>query len=1075
MKKYNLIKSLEHFLVSQVIMRGFGVVCMLLFTLSIQAQNAENIVVTGTVTDAATNEPLMGARVSLADNPSYSVMADELGNFTMKLSDKNTILLFSMPDYVVREIPVQGKTEINAQLYPDHFKTEYKTVEVLSGTDRKTYLLNSVNTASDFDNTTSVSVETEIQKQLGGSVRTITRSGTPGVGASMFVRGLNSLNANAQPLILVDGIVYDLQLNSSSIHQGFYSNPLTNIDMNDIESVSVIKDGNSIYGSKAANGIISIKTKRGIDMTTKITANFSFGVNEKPSLPDMMNAEQYRIYASNQVEGWYNYNNKNVKDYADDFRFLDNDPTKSYYNMYHNNTDWSDEIYRNGFVQNYSVAVNGGDEVALYNFSMSYTQNEGTIEESSMERLNTRFNSDIKLSSKLFANVDVSVNRVTRDLSDDGVSSISSPGYISLIKAPILASHRYVTSTGEMSPKLSDFDEIDPNNPVSNPVAIVENALGTSSRIGFNIRANPYYKFTDNLILGTTFSYNFTRVKESFFIQEYGIAPRYLEGSSNTIIKNEVRDLAQRQSSVFSDTRINWNLNFDKTHNLALLGGFRYMSDSYESDIPRGYNTGNDNIKVLTTGLALKEITGENEIWKSMSWYLNADYDFQKKYFLTLTASADASSRFGDETDNGVDMFGVNWAIFPSASAGWLISSEEFMNNVSFVDLLKLRVSYGLTGNDDINSYAGRSYFQSVNYLGGAVGLQMASLQNTSIQWETTKKAGVGLDVNLFNDRLSLTADLYKSTTDNLLTQKMADEKSGFGYYWTNEGKLQNQGYEVSFNSRVVNTRDFTWELGASVGHYKNEILKLPEGDYTTDIYGGSILTSVGNPVGVFYGYKTDGVFATTAEVAEANNLYMIDKTGAVKYYGAGDVHFVDQNDDNRIDDNDKVIIGDPNPDIYGTINTKFKYKRVSLDALFTYSYGNDVYNYLRSQLESGASLANQTTAMVNRWTTEGQRTSMPKAVYGDPMGNNVFSDRWIEDGSYLRLKSLTLAYELPFNLTFLQGVTVWASANNLFTVTKYLGSDPEFSVSNSVLYQGIDAGLTAQGRSYFIGVKINL
>jgi len=248
----------------------------------------------------------------------------------------------------------------------------------------------------------------------------------------------------------------------------------------------------------------------------------------------------------------------------------------------------------------------------------------------------------------------------------------------------------------------------------------------------------------------------------------------------------------------------------------------------------------------------------------------------------------------------------------------------------------------------------------------------------------------------------------------------------------------------------------------------------LPDGDFTTDILDGTVLTAVGHPVGVFYGYRTLGVFSTSAEAAQSG-LYREDASGKPVYYQAGDVHFADNNFDSKISDDDKQIIGDPNPDFYGSISNRFKYKRITLDVLCNYSVGNDVYNYVRSQLESASTFYNQTVAVASRWQTEGDKTMVPKAAYGDPNGNNLFSDRWIEDGSYFRLKTITLSYDIPFDSPYLQGITVWASANNLWTWSQYLGSDPEFAMNNKVIYQGIDGGLTPLSKSFYVGLKFNL
>jgi hypothetical protein len=340
---------------------------------------------------------------------------------------------------------------------------------------------------------------------------------------------------------------------------------------------------------------------------------------------------------------------------------------------------------------------------------------------------------------------------------------------------------------------------------------------------------------------------------------------------------------------------------------------------------------------------------------------------------------------------------------------------------------------------------------------------------------ETVKKQNVGLDLSVFNNRLSISGDLFKHTTSDLLTMKQLKSIAGLDYYWANGGKLENRGYEISLNAKALVLNNFQWELGGSLANYKNKILELPDGDYTTKILGGEVLTSVENPAGLFYGYKTEGVFSTTQEATDAN-LKIADYTG-VGYipFTAGDMRFADLHKDGIIDEKDKTVIGDPNPDFTGSFNTRLVYKKLSVTALFNFSYGNDVYNYARSQMEAGYNLYNQSAAMLNRWINEGQRTSMPKTIYGDPMGNSRFSDRWIEDGSYLRFKSLTLAYEVPVNSIFLSGFTIWASANNLWTYSKYLGSDPDFSIGNSILYQGIDSGLLSQGRSYFVGLKLNL
>jgi TonB-linked SusC/RagA family outer membrane protein len=1087
MKKYKIIHTVRPVIHSTMI--RIGIIAAIFFSAGrLQAQDK---VVSGVVRDAVTGRPLLGAQVKVADRTA-SAITDSLGSYSIKVQSFSDVLIIGAPDYAIREVSLQGKQSVDVRLYSTLFSSGYGTIESLSGNRRKTTQTQAANETAGFWLATPISIDSKIQELLGGDVRAVHRSGVSGIGTSLFIRGLNSLNASAQPLFIIDGVIWDNQLDGASIHNGYFSNPLANINVKDIESITVLKDGNSVYGSKAANGVILIKTARAKEMATRIVANLSWGLNEKPALPKMMDATNYKIYASNQVLGYFQSFQISApleETVLYRFPFLNENPISTSYSDYHNRTNWVNEIYQNGFVQDYSIGISGGDDIALFNLAMSYSTNEATIRNTDMERFSVRFNSDIKLSSKLFTSVDLSVGKTLRNLRDDDVDPVSSPGFIALIKAPLLTPYLLDKVTGERSITLSNYDRMDPVNPVSNPEALTEIASGSSSRMNFLIRVNPYYQFNNNLTAGSIFSYKLDRVKESFFIPQKGVAPKELSLNAG-VFANEVRDLAQRQTSIYSDTYVKWNTLLGDDHKFNLWGGYRYMTDDYEWDLPSGFNTGNDNIRVLTSGLGFSSIVGEGRQWKSMSWYLSADYDFRQKYILSLAASADASSRFGQETAGGLAFGGVTWAVFPSASAAWLVSSEDFMRDLSWINLLKLRASYGLTGNDGIDVNANRSYFRSAYYMGGVVGLELANIQNKTIEWETSYKAGAGLDIHLLAERLSLSADIFSSRTENLLTQKSLRSITGLSYYWSNGGALKNNGFELGMNLKLVNTRPFKWELGGSVGHYKNQITALPDGDYLTEILNGNVLTAVGRPAGVFYGYKTKGVFATT-EAANASGLSKLNDNGSLTPYSAGDVWFDDPDGNGVISSlasgsiltangvkslkDDRQVIGDPNPDYYGTITNRFQVKRFSMDVLFTYSYGNDVYNYLRSQLESGANFYNQTTAMENRWTTEGQITNIPRAVYGDPMRNNAFSDRWIEDGSYLRLKTLALSYEIPFNSIYLQGITIWASVNNLFTWSKYLGADPEFSMKNSVLYQGIDAGLTPQSRSYFLGVKINL
>jgi hypothetical protein len=456
----------------------------------------------------------------------------------------------------------------------------------------------------------------------------------------------------------------------------------------------------------------------------------------------------------------------------------------------------------------------------------------------------------------------------------------------------------------------------------------------------------------------------------------------------------------------------------------------------------------------------------------------------------------ESCSRFGKKAD-GIKLGGVQWGLFPSVQLGWAISNESWFPKSKLVNYLLVRAGWDLSGNDDINNYAARTSFTVSKYLWKATAAQLNNIGNEEISWEQTRKLNVGLKAYFLNNRLGIDFDYYQHRTTNLLTLKNFNNPvAGITNYWSNGGSLENTGFELAITGKPVVTKNFQVELGASLGHYVNEIKSLPDDNliyvdgaqtaqgYTSSIYGtDNIATIVGQPLGVFYGYRTNGVFSSDAAarvgIVTAENpegyLYLKDATGANQYFKAGDVYFQDLNGDGMISEADKTIIGDPNPDVYGNIFANVSWKNLTLSLGFNYSIGNDVFNYQRSILEGGNNFYNQSTTMTNRWRAEGQQTDVPRISYGDPMGNSRFSDRWIEDGSYVRLKTLRLSYKVPVASDWLQGLSVWAEANNLITLTRYLGSDPEFSTNNSVLYQGIDAGNVAMGRAFTLGLKINL
>jgi len=1026
-----------------------------------QAVDSLAFMVKGIVRDAKTQQPIAAVQIR-SQNHKSAATSDEQGNFEIEIRSPGEVLIVNAFDYNLREVPVQGRESLEIDLYSSIYRDLYKEIEGFTGPMRSSYTINSVNGTNELGYPIFLSVDDAIQARMNGDVRAINRSGNSGLGASMFIRGLSSVNMNSQPLFIIDGVIWNNYFEINSVNNGFYNNPLNDIDMSDIESVTVIKDGTSIYGFKGSNGVILIKTKRGVDMATKIVFNAFGGLTEKSSSLPMMDGDQFRIYTTD-LFGSTGLNSEQI----DQMPFLDDDPNSITYKQYHNSTNWDNEVYQQGITQSYNISVSGGDDKALYYFSLGYTGNKGMVNTTDLQRLNTRTNADFFITKNIKLGMNIGFTTIDRTLLDDGINYYTSPTFLAMLKAPFLSPYKY-TPTGTLTTDLEDADYFN----VGNPTAIIANALNTNKHYRLSIGFKPEFKLSQAFTLSTQFDYALDKFKETYYSPMIGVADQLLY--DNFVVENVFKSQVMRNNAIFDDTQLRFEKQFNEVHNIKVVAGFRYISNYFESDYGVGYNSGSDQKRNLLDQL-MRSTGGVNNRVKSISNYLSGDYSFDNRYFLSAAVSVDGSSRFGRETQGGFQLFDRSWGVFPSVNAAWLISSESFMADVKTIDWLKLRIGYGITGNDDIEPYAWSAYFESTRYMDRANGLILANIGNSEIQWETTAKANLGVDAILFNDRLSITVDVYNNKTKDLLFLKSLPEVSGNGYYWGNGGELSNKGFEFSADVKLLNINALKWEIGASIGHYKNTIESLPEGgEYITSLYGADILTSVGNPAGVFYGYKSLGVFTNEDAVASAN-LRLIDEEGISHYFKAGDVHFEDLHKDGIIDNSDRQIIGDPNPDFYGSFNSKFDIRNFTVELLFTYSYGNDIYNALRANLESGSLPVNQTTAMLNRWYYEGQETIQPKATYLDPMVNSRFSDRWIEDGSYLRFKSLSLGYNIPLKISAIENLNIWVSANNLFTFTNYLGRDPEVSVKNDVLFQGIDAGMIPLTRGYFIGIKMNL
>jgi TonB-linked SusC/RagA family outer membrane protein len=1020
-----------------------------------KGMNDENTI-TGVVVDAVTGLPVNAAEVICEGYA--SAITNEDGTFSVRVPlvgnvPSSSTLHVKAWGYQAKEFSTRGKTEVKISLLSDLLPVFYEK-EVLP------YSSNHINQFYPG----RASLESRLQEEFG-ELRTIIRSGAPGIGGNIFLRGYNSITASSQPLIVVDGIPYEmLTTNRFSIFNGSFTDPLSNIDPEDIESATVIKDGYAHYGVKGANGVIILTTKRAKEQTSKISASASWGVNTAPRQLPVLNANGYRVLASEQL-GTANLSPLQISDQI----YLNDDPTHPDYYTYHNHTNWQDEVFRNGTVQNYHGQVSGGDDIAKYALSLGYTNMESTLNNASMNRFNTRFNTDIDLSKTLQLALGLSYSQTDKDLRDDGIVLRSSPSFLSLVKSPLVASH-LMSPSGVKLATYADEDFWGLSNPT---VLQSNNTMGEGDQYRLGIYGKLNLNLGSNWLLNATINYDYDKLSESYFIPNYGVASEWLPQINQTSIRYS-QNSASRYIGIYGSLSANYKKTFHYIHRVNANLGLRYQNNGFEYTGGSGHNSSQERNPYLETAMIGKAVIGNQDNWIWASAYLDATYSLKDKYRFSASLSGDGTSRAGSDQQ---------YTLFPSGGVSWDIAAEDFMAELPDLNVLQLRATAGIVGNDQFSYLASSEYFQATDYL-NMKGIVLSNLGNDKLKWETTTKMNVGLDLAFFNEQIALSADVYLNKTKDLITLQSLNHASGFTQAYANGGNLENRGIELKLGLRIIDTRDFKWNTRFSIAKYKNKITALPEGkDIFNEYSGATILSREGQALGVFYGYKTLGVFATAEEAHTANLSTYYDNRFKFAFE-AGDIHFHD-NGDGIIDEKDRQMIGDPNPDFFGSIAFNFIYKQFSLDAIFTGVYGNDVYNHLRAQTEAmkgfyneangKISFFNQTTHVLNRWKAEGQVTDVPRADFYDRRGNSRFSDRWIEDGSFLRLKNLTLTWKFPKKLLFLDGFSIFASADNLFVITKYLGGDPEFSSSVSSLYQGIDAGYLAQGRSFMGGIKINL
>ncbi|WP_128546354.1 SusC/RagA family TonB-linked outer membrane protein [Larkinella soli] len=1001
--------------------------------------------ITGRVTSEA-GETLPGVNVVIRGTTT-GISTDVNGNYSLRAPDPNTTLVFSSIGFVTQEIPLNGRTTLNVTLATD-VQALSEVVVVGYGTQRRQELTTAVTSVGSkaIERQPVAGFDQALQGQAAG-IQVTAPSGAPGAGINIRIRGNNSISLTNSPLYVVDGVqilpTYEQELGIGNQRP----NPLNTLNPNDIESIDVLKDAAAaaIYGLRASNGVVVITTKRGRTGKPQISLNVYYGIQQLRKKIPMLDARQFADYFNEAETAAGN---------RTPFTNLDSIPY---------NTDWQDAVYRNGPIQNYQLSLSGGTDRTKYYLSGGFFRQGGILLNSGFDRYNFKLNLDQQMTDRFRMGTSLNLSRTNNNTSVRSELGLQNSGTVlgALAQIPTIPVRNPNGSYGT-----NPFQQLD--NPVGNLLETNNRAL-IYQAIG-NVYAE--LDILKNLVLRSSLGLDFrTQLENQFITRDYpgtqnaGPATR---GSARTATNQQVIWLWENTLTFYPE--------LGRDHNLTLLAGQsvqesdRFTSSASVSGFP------SNAVPYLSAGTQFSAPSSYQDQWGLLSFFARAIYNYQEKYLATLSLRADGSSRFAP---------GNRFGYFPAASFGWRISRETFFPKLKALNDLKLRISYGANGNQEIGAYQRFSaYASGANYAGsGGIqgGIAPQQIGNNRLKWETTKQLNVGLDAGLFDNRLSVTFDAYLKRTTDLLTNVPLPFNAGAQnpQIIQNIGAVQNRGIELGVNSTNIQSEDpggFNWTTNLNFSLNRNEVLDIgtlrnEQGqEVERQIIGDFTITRKGQPLGAFYGYVVQGLFQSADEIRGAatqpNNPQ------------PGDIRFSDLNGDGTIDAGDRTVIGNPNPKFFAGLTNTLTYRGFELSVLFQGSYGNDIFNQNRMSIEGMSDPFNQTTQVLNRWRPGNTATDIPRAVRYDPNQNNRFSTRFVESGTYTRLKNLTVAYNLPANAlkaARISNVRVYLTGQNLLTFTNYSGYDPEVSADpfSSVGF-GRDYGVYPQARTYTLGVTLN-
>lgn len=974
------------------------------------------VLIRGQVTDINGN-PIPGVTVQVKGTQ-LGTITDINGNYTIRIPEDTQILVFSFIGMKTQEIAVNGNRQINVTMRESVVGLD-EVVVIGYGTLQKKDLTGSVASIneSDIASLPVPSISDALQGKAAGVQ--IISTGTPGSDATIRIRGIGTINEN-DPLLVIDGVPTMSGLN------------LLNKD--NIESIQILKDASAtaIYGSRGANGVVLITTKRGTSGQSNINVKYSYSTQEAVDLLDMLNASQF---AEMHNEMMANAGLGQNPDFANPASLGEG-------------TDWQEELFRTAPMHDISVSYSGGNEKASFFAAGNFLDQDGIVINTGFKRYNIQVNSD----AQIFDNVKFGNSlSFTHDQKYSGDYNIGSTLRALPTQAIYNEDGTYAGPVGR-----SDW------------VGDIRNPIGTATLIdnstkGYNLIGSVFTEI--EIFKGLKFKS--TGGLEAKFWYDRTWSPAY-DWDPTPEEDAYLSQTSYKSITWLWDNVLTFKKTFNQIHDLTLMVGTSAQENKYDFMDGSIKEFASDKTQQLDNGNDQQTISGNASEWSLMSYMGRLNYDYKDKYLVTATIRRDGSSRFGS---------GNKWGIFPSGSVAWRISQEDFFKNIDFVDDLKLRAGIGYTGNQEIGNYAFASSLTIVKYnfnntiVPAVVPLIMP---NPNVQWESQQQINIGFDATILNQRANITFDAYQKNTKDMLVPMSVPISTGYSDINVpdiNAGEMKNNGIELSINSRNIEG-EFSWTTDFNISYNKNEVTSLNDSiPMATGYLGFDFQPSriaEGHAVNEFYGYVTDGLFQNQDEV----DYHAVQVPGDDPYNrtSPGDIRFKDLNSDGVINDEDRTYLGNPSPDFIFSMNNKFNWGNFELSIFMQGVQGNEILNANRIWSEGMAVAVNQTTETLNRWQQEGDDTDIPRAIFNDPNKNTRASDRWIEDRSYIRIKNIILSYNLPKHLIKRWGMKnarLYCSGSNIYTFTNYSGVDPEVDVS------GIDNGLYPVTRTFSLGVDI--